>query len=50
MKITELKKTLNGKQKNELINEICNLFKKFNNVKEYFQVSIQNDDSEILNK
>jgi hypothetical protein len=50
MKISELRKALKEKQKEELINEICILFKKFNNVQEYFQVNVQNDDSEILKK
>ena len=50
MKITELKKALKEKSKTELVNEICILFKKIKNVKEYFQVTVQNDDDALLKK
>ncbi|MFK0572299.1 DUF6155 family protein [Endozoicomonas sp.] len=47
---TELKKQLRNKTQNELVEEITHLYKKFNNVKEFYQASFFNDDSAMLEK
>ncbi len=48
--LTELKKKLKQKTKNELVEEITYLFKTFDNVKEYYQMSLNSDDSAVLKK
>ncbi|MGO0307861.1 DUF6155 family protein [Endozoicomonas acroporae] len=48
--LTELKKQLRKKSQNELVEEIAHLYKKFANVKEFYQASFFNDDSAVLEK
>ncbi len=48
--LTELKKELRKKTQDELVEEIGLLYKKFNNVKEFYQASFFSDDSAVLEK
>lgn len=48
--LTELKKQLRKKTQNELVEEIAHLYKRFSNVKEFYQASFFNDDSAVLEK
>ena len=48
--LTELKKELRKKTQNELVEEIAHLYKKFSNVKEFYQASFFSNDSAILEK
>lgn len=48
--LTELKKQLRKKTQYELVEEIAHLYKRFSNVKEFYQASFFNDDSAVLEK
>ncbi len=48
--LSELKKYLRKKSDAELIEEIANLYKKFDSVKEYYRASFFNDDEVVLQK
>ena len=48
--LTELKKQLRKKTQNELVEEIAHLYKRFSNVKEFYQASFFDDDSAVLEK
>ncbi|WP_330924955.1 DUF6155 family protein [Candidatus Sororendozoicomonas aggregata] len=48
--LTELKKQLRKKSQNELVEEVAHLYKKFSNVKAFYQASFFNDDSAVLEK
>jgi hypothetical protein len=48
--LTELKKYLRKKSDAELVEEIADLYKKFDTVKEYYRSSFFNDDKAVLQK
>lgn len=48
--LTELKKHLRKKSDTELVEEISDLYKKFDVVKEYYRASFFNDDEAVLQK
>lgn len=48
--LTELKKELRKKTQSELVEEVAHLYKKFSNVKEFYQASFFSDDSTVLEK
>jgi len=48
--LTELKKHLRKKSDVELVEEIADLYKKFDSVKEYYRASFFNDDEVVLQK
>ena len=48
--LTELKKHLRKKSDVELVEEIADLYKKFDAVKEYYRASFFNDDEAVLQK
>lgn len=48
--LTELKKHLRKKSDKELVEEIADLYKKFESVKEYYRASFFNDDEAVLQK
>ncbi len=48
--LIELKKQLRKKTQYELVEEIAHLYKKFSQVKEYYQASFFHDDSAVLQK
>jgi hypothetical protein len=48
--LTELKKYLRKKSDVELVEEIADLYKKFETVKEYYRASFFNDDETVLQK
>ena len=48
--LTELKKHLRKKSDAELVEEIADLYKKFDAVKEYYRASFFNDDEAVLQK
>ena len=48
--LTDLKKELRKKTQYELVEEIANLYKKFSNVKEFYQASFFSDDAAVLKK
>jgi hypothetical protein len=48
--LTELKKHLRKKSDAELVEEIAELYKKFDTVKEYYRASFFNDDEAVLQK
>jgi len=50
LSLTELKKRLSSKTKAELIEDIALLYKNFPNIKEYYQSSLLENDSAILEK
>ena len=48
--LIELKKHLRKKSDKELVEEIADLYKKFDTVKEYYRASFFNDDEAVLQK
>ena len=49
--ITQLKKYLKSKNNNELVDEIIELFKKFNKVQQYYSINVNpNSEKDILKK
>ena len=50
LNLTQLKVALRKKSEYELVEEIATLYKKFNQVKEYYQASFFNNDEEVLEK
>lgn len=50
MSLKLLRQHLKTKEKKELIDEIADLYKKFPDVKNYYQASAFNDDQSVLNK
>ncbi len=50
MSLRLLRQYLRKKEQKELIDEIADLYKKFDGVKNYYQASIFNDDQGVLNK
>lgn len=48
LNLRQLKVALRKKSEYELVEEIATLYKKFNQVKEYYQASLLNNDDEIL--
>lgn len=50
LSLTQLKVALRKKSEYELVEEIATLYKKFNQVKEYYQASFFNNDDEVLER
>ena len=50
MSLKLLRQYLAKKEHKELIDEIADLYKKFGNVKSYYQASVFNDDQGVLDK
>ena len=46
--ISKLKKSLSGKDENELLEEIINLFKKFPQVQEYYALAFSEEGEELI--
>ena len=50
MSLRLLRQYLRKKGQKELIDEIADLYKKFDNVKSYYQASVFDDDQGVLDK
>lgn len=50
MSLKQLRQHLRKKEHKELIDEIADLYKKFDSVKSYYQASVFDDDQSVLNR